>query len=139
VYWLTVLHFGPRIVGYDVDRLNQRQRLFCDSLLSGMSQAAAYRSAGYSPNRAETEAAKLVRTPVVSRYLELKRSEAERIGAMTRDRGLALLGGIAEDSSQAGAVRVRAVESLARLMGWNAPDRMEVSGPLAGLLARLRQ
>ena len=119
--------------------LNQRQRLFCDALLSGMSQAAAYRSAGYSPTRAETEAAKLVRTPVVSRYLAVRREEAEQAGAMTRERGLALLGGIAEDSSQAGAVRVRAVESLARLMGWNARDRMEVSGPLAGLLARLRR
>jgi hypothetical protein len=130
---------GPCVVISWVDTLNQRQRLFCDALLSGMSQAAAYRAAGYSPNRAETEAAKLVRTPVVSRYLESKRAEAARAGAMSRERGLSLLGCIAEDSSQPGAVRVRAVESLARLMGWNAPDRVEVSGPLAGLVARLRR
>ena len=122
-----------------MDGLNQRQRLFCDALLSGMSQAAAYRSAGYAPKRAETEAAKLVRSPAVSRYLEAKREEAARAGAMTRERGLALLGGIAEDASQPGAVRVRAVESLARLLGWNAPDRVEVSGPLAALLARVRR
>lgn len=122
-----------------MDNLNQRQRLFCDSLLSGMSQAAAYRAAGYSPTRAETEAAKLVKTPVVSRYLDAKRAESDQSGAMSRARGLALLGGIAEDSCQPGAVRVRAVESLARLMGWNAPDRVEIGGPFAGLLARLRQ
>lgn len=104
-----------------------------------MSQAAAYRAAGYSANRAETEAAKLVKTPVVSRYLDAKRAEAEEAGAMTRERGLAVLGSIAEDSCQPGAVRVRAVESLARLKGWNAPTRLEVGGPIAGLLARLRQ
>ena len=106
-----------------VNGLNQRQRLFCDAFLSGMSQAAAYRSAGYSPNRSETEAAKLVRHPVVSRYLDATRDEAAKAGAMTRDQGLALLGAIARDSSQPSSVRVRAVESLARLMGWNAPTK----------------
>ncbi|MDH4476591.1 MAG: hypothetical protein QE274_08950 [Verrucomicrobiaceae bacterium] len=60
-----------------------------------MRQAAAYRSAGYSPNRSETEAAKVVRTSAVSLYLDARRVEAAKAGVMTWKQGLALLGAIA--------------------------------------------
>ncbi len=63
-----------------------------------MSQAAAHRQPVYSANRAETEAARLVNTLVISRYLDAKRAEAKQAGGITRERGLALLGSIAEDS-----------------------------------------
>jgi phage terminase small subunit len=120
-------------------KLNQRQLLFCEALLAGASQAEAYRRAGYSPVRAESKAAELVRTPAVSSYLSAKRAKSEQAGEFLREDALRLLHHLAT-SGDTSSSRVAAIAQAAKMQGWNAAEKQEhsVSDNLAALLAKVR-
>jgi phage terminase small subunit len=108
-----------------VDSLNQRQQLFCDGLLTGMSQAEAYRRAGYSQTRAETEAAKLVRHPVISRYLATERQKTAASSRMDRTAVVDFLCRVVQGETQADGNQLRAVELLNRICGWSEPEKVD--------------
>ncbi len=120
----SVCLFFGLVAYWHVDGLNQRQHFFCDALLLGMSQAAAYRAAGYSPKRAETEAAKLVRHPVVSRYLASERAKTAAASRMDRGAVVEFLCRVVQGETQANANQLRAVEILNRICGWNEPEKL---------------
>lgn len=100
-----------------------------------MSQAAAYRQAGYSPKRAETEAAKLVRTPVVSRYLSRERAKSAAASRMDRGAVVEFLCRVVQGETQADACQLRAVEILNRICGWNEPEK--VSGRMEVVIRKM--
>ena len=116
--------------------LNDRQRAFCDNLLSGCSQAEAYRKAGYNSKNPEKEASKLVLTPDVSRFLADMRGKIAEKSGFTRERAMELLKQIAEDGGQLGSARVSAITQAAKMCGWNEPDKQEHSGVLEILIKR---
>ena len=120
-------------------KLNHRQEAFCRGVLAGLSQAEAYRRAGYSPTRAESRAAELVRTPAVSGFLAAERARSRKMAVFTRQAALRVLQEVAE-SGDTSAARVGAVATAARMEGWNEPDKLEhgVTDKLAVMLSKVR-
>lgn len=117
--------------------LNDRQRAFCDNLLSGCSQAEAYRKAGYNSKNPEKEASKLVLNPDVSRFLADMRGKIAEKSGFTRERAMELLKQIAEDSGQLGSARVSAITQAAKMCGWNEAEKQEHSGALEIVIRKL--
>lgn len=115
-------------------KLNQRQILACENLLTGMSQAEAYRRAGYKSKAPEQEASKLFSLPHISQYLEEKRKKAESDGDFTRAEAIKYLREVAKDNEN-GSARVSAVAQAAKMLGWNAPDKQE--GTIEVILRKL--
>jgi hypothetical protein len=49
-------------------------------------------------------------------------------GGISKSRTIEILSGIARDAGNAAKDRIRAIETLARMNGWNQPLRVELSG-----------
>lgn len=120
-------------------KLNQRQLLACENLLSGMSQAEAYRQAGYKAKAPEQEASKLFGLPHISQYLGEKRAKTEAETEWTRAQAIEVLKNVAL-ADESGSARVSAVAQAAKMLGWNAPEKHEVEAgnKLAAVLAQVR-
>ncbi len=157
--------------------LTDRQRKFAQNLVKGMSQADAYRNAGYSfkSEKTATEAAsRLARNIKVSSYLDELRAKSEDEAIWTRNRLIRYLCTVLDlnpatlidentgalqsltDMEQANLItgmkiqekvnengdvwgidkdvkfysKEKAVDQLTKLMGWNEPEKVEVSGSI---------
>ncbi len=119
--------------------LNQRQLLACENLLSGMSQAEAYRQAGYKSSQPEKEASALFAKPEISRYLREKREKLAEAGDFTRAEAIQVLKQVAQ-TDESGSARVSAVAQASKMLGWNEPEKVDVGfSGIAELLGRLRK
>ena len=102
--------------------------------------SAAYRESGATGKNADVQAAKLVvRGSIRERVAELK-AEADSKAEFTRANMLTFLAKVIRDESGQMRDRLRAVELLAKMCGWNEPDKVSVgeSTELTELLKKLR-
>jgi phage terminase small subunit len=124
--------------------LNDRQRIFADSLLSGMAGADALVEAGYKVNGGESAAvgaARMKKRPAVAEYLAECRAESTSDTVLSLQRAKAILSAQAEDASLAPRDRRQAIETLARMGGWYAAEKREydVSDPLLEVMKAVRR
>lgn len=146
--------------------LSPKQKKFADYYLEGIAAGIAYTRAGYSPNGAKEAACRLLKTEKVAAYIE---AEQERISAQSRIKQWQLLeflsdvittpvGDIDENSILAQEVtrdeigeqtlkttvkmvnKIAAIDRLTKMLGWNAPKKVEhsASGDLTQLMMRIR-
>src|SRR5438094_524423 len=104
-----------------------RRERFCQFVASGLSQAEAYRQAGYSENGANGNAAALIANHSVSARVAALRHDIEARIEMTRVEYLARLAAIFRGDIEAEPEQIRAAELLARAQKWNEPETDAVS------------
>lgn len=110
--------------------LTPKQRAFAENVLAGMTGSEAYRQAYRSRMTAAAltvEAGRTARLPHVAAYIATKREaqvkKAEATGEMSREFLLSHLRKIIEASKPAD--RIRAIAQASRMLGYDAPQKVE--------------
>ena len=106
--------------------LTAKQRAFADNLLLGHKQTEAYRrvyGGTMSAKATCVEAGKLVRLPHVAAYLAERRAKADKVCDMSREFLLEQLREIIAAARPQD--RVRAIAQASRMLGYDAPHKVE--------------
>lgn len=119
----------------DPTNLTPKQEAFCQSVAAGMTQADAYRSAYRTTNAKSStvirNAAELMKNnKVATRVAELEETVKAKVTSKTiatRERTLEIASEIMEREDVRPADRLKAAEVIARMQGYNAPDKVELS------------
>lgn len=145
--------------------INDRQRRFCELLVSGHPAGRAYEMAGYAARGDDADccAVKLQGKAKVSAYLATLREMAAAKAEFSRDDMVSFLvdviktpvGEVGEKNRLAQKVRIdaeggvviempgkiAAAKQLAEIMGWNKPQEVKVdlSEKLADIIGRVRR
>jgi phage terminase small subunit len=119
---------------------NPRHEAFCQAFVTSGNASAAYRESGANGKNADVQAAKLVVTGSIRERIAELKAEAGAEAEFTRADMLAFLAKVIRTESGQMRDRLRAVELLAKMCGWNEPDKHEhgASNELTELLKRLR-
>ena len=105
---------------------NPRHEAFCQAFVTSGNASAAYRESGGNGRNADVMANQLMRTNgIAERIAELK-GEAVAKAELTRANMLAFLASVIRDESGEMRNRLRAVELLAKMLGWNEPEKHEI-------------
>lgn len=108
--------------------LNARQERFAQLVVSGKPACVAYELAGYRPDRGG--AVHLAANPrVAARIAELQEEAAQR-AKITRGRLIVWLSRVIEREGVSVRDQLRAADQLARMCGWNEPERVVHSGEI---------
>jgi phage terminase small subunit len=113
--------------------MTARQKAFADAILAGIGPSEAYRRAGYkvgSPKVVSVKAQETLRQKVVKAYLAERRDKQEKRNEWTREQMLKTLREIAEDHSSPKAARTGAIAQASKMLGWDAPAKVEHGGGL---------
>ena len=116
--------------------LTPRQSRFVELVVSGASNAHAYRCAYRKPvgllsNRdAANGAYRVAKAPAVKAHLAEIQSRSQRAELLTINERLSLLAGIARDRHSKPMDRIRAIDVYTRIAGDGAPGRVETCGPV---------
>ena len=119
---------------------NPRHEAFCQAFVTSGNASAAYRESGGNGKNADVMADQLMGTNgIAERIAELK-AEAGAKAEFTRANMLAFLAKVIRTESGQMRDRLRAVELLAKMCGWNEPEKFEhgAGDELFELLKRLR-
>lgn len=147
-------------------KLNDRQRLFAQHLVSGMAAGRAYEKAGYDARGhvADSAAERLLSNVDVAKHIEELRAESRQSSRIDKARAIEILCDIIETpigeidkdhmlaqeyqgpTEHAGAkikmpAKMDAIRELAKMLGFYAPEKVAVgvTSDLASLMAELRE
>lgn len=115
-----------------LDGLNEMQRAFATNYAASFNGAQAAIAAGYAKKSAEVQAYRLLRNDKVQAYLRSLRKEVRDKGLYSLEEYIADLKSAADlgrDLGQSATV-VRAVEALAKAVGVQGSDKLQVDGQL---------
>jgi phage terminase small subunit len=111
--------------------LNARQEKFAQLIASGgISQVEAYKQAGYSPKSAESLAHRLIENDGVKARIAELREATTTEKTLTRQQIREIRAEIATDSDNSKQDRLAALRDDSKMMGWDAPQKIEHSGGL---------
>jgi hypothetical protein len=118
---------------------DSRHEVFAQRLSSGMTQAQAYRDAGFSAGGANGNAARLIADDSngIRRRVEWLKAQSAALTVFTRAEALGALREVAMQRDVP-AARVSAVAQAAKMEGWNEPEKVE-HGLSEELETRLRR
>ena len=111
-------------------KLNPKQETFCQGVASGLSITQAYIRAGYSEKGAEGAACKLQGIAKVSTRIEELRAKTEAKMTYNREAYLETLRDRFLNLLPDDATTAKYGEMLAKAMGWNEPDKVDVLATL---------
>jgi phage terminase small subunit len=106
---------------------NIRHEKFAQLIASGAIASKAYEEAGFSPNGAAQGAERLAGKPAVAERIEELRVDTERLMAMKRTDYLGELQRRFLTLPPSEPATVRYGEMLARAMGWNEPEKINIT------------
>jgi len=115
-----------------LDGLNEMQRAFASNYAASFNGAQAAIAAGYAKKSAEVQAYRLLRNDKIQAYLRGLRKEVRDKGLYSLEEYIADLKSAADlgrDLGQSATV-VRAVEALAKAVGVQGSDKLQVDGQL---------
>jgi len=115
-----------------LDGLNEMQRAFASNYAASFNGAQAAIAAGYAKKSAEVQAYRLLRNDKIQAYLRSLRKEVRDKGLYSLEEYIADLKSAADlgrDLGQSATV-VRAVEALAKAVGVQGSDKLQVDGQL---------
>lgn len=124
-----------------------KQRLFADHVISGKSQAAAYRlaypgSGLWKVESVKVEASRVASKPHVKAYIEEAIKEAKAAATLTREDLLLAMGKIVKrvgkDANAPATAVVAATQQASRMLGCDAPTKIEMKVE-GSLLYRIRK
>jgi phage terminase small subunit len=113
-------------MGPALEALTGRQREFAIFMASGeLSGAEAARKAGYSHKAARQQAQRmLTNDDIVAAINEMKEAAVDE-AIMDRHEALKALTDIVRDETQNTHTTIKAIDSLSKMQGWNAPDKVD--------------
>ena len=115
-----------------LDGLNEMQRAFASNYASSFNGAQAAIAAGYAKKSAEVQAYRLLRNDKVQAYMRSLRKEVRDKGLYSLEEYISDLKAAADlgrDLGQSATV-VRAVEALAKAVGVQGSDKLQVDGEI---------
>lgn len=121
--------------------LTPKQTTYADAILDGKTGSDAYRCAYNTKggNRVVArKAADLKKHPAVQGYIRKVRAESQARKILERQQALGVLSDIVMNEALAAKDRIKAIETLSKLQGWNVlqkPKEQETGS----LLRRIRQ
>lgn len=120
--------------------MNDRQKKFADLIIMGRPASCAYKEAGYSAtgNGAEVNGHKLLKNPEIKAYIETAKERAAEAAEIEREDIVKFYADVIRGSDET-RDKLTAARDLAKMMGWNEPEKINVqSDTLRDLLIEIR-
>jgi phage terminase small subunit len=111
-------------------KLNPKQEAFCQGVASGLSLTQAYIRAGYSEKGAGQGGERLLKNVEISKRVEELRAKSEAKLTYKRETYLETLRERFMEMPPESATCAKYGEMLAKAMGWNEPEKIEVAGAM---------
>ncbi len=111
-------------------KLNPKQEAFAQAFSSGLNATQAYIRAGYSENGASQGAERLLRNVEISQRIEELRSQMESKMTYKRETYIETLRERFMEMPPESATCAKYGEMLAKAMGWNEPEKLDIVGAL---------
>jgi phage terminase small subunit len=111
-------------------KLNPKQEAFCQGVASGLSLTQAYIRAGYSEKGAGQGGERLLKNVEISQRVDELRAKSEAKLNYKRETYLETLRERFMEMPPELPATAKYGEMLAKAMGWNEPEKVEVSGGL---------
>jgi phage terminase small subunit len=109
-------------------KLNPKQEAFCQGVASGLSLTQAYVKAGYSEKGADGAACKLQGNASVAFRIDELRAKTEAKMSYKRETYLETLRDRFMEMPPESATCAKYGEMLAKAMGWNEPEKVDLYG-----------
>ena len=109
-------------------KINPKQEAFCQAYASGLSITQAYVKAGYSENGAGQSGEKLLKNAEITHRVNELRAKAAAKMSYKRETYLETLRERFMEMPPESATCAKYGEMLAKAMGWNEPEKIEVAG-----------
>ena len=106
-------------------KIIQKQLVFCQKYVSGMTAKDAAIEAGYSPKSAASQGSRLMQIPLIKREIQRLRDLANLDSIMDHEEAAETLTAIIRDKAKRDAARINACSLLAKLRGWEANPKKE--------------
>jgi phage terminase small subunit len=111
--------------------LTAKQEGFCQSVVSGKTQADAYRAnystTSWKDNAIQVEASRLMDNPMVALRVTELRDELANKSLWTREQSVKVLAGVVDADDAKHTDRISAVKELNLMQGFNAPTKLDVN------------
>jgi phage terminase small subunit len=111
-------------------KLNPKQEAFCQAYASGMSITQAYVKAGYSEKGAGQNGERLMKNDEIAKRVEELRAQSAAKMSYNRETYLETLRDRFMEMPPDSAVTAKYGEMLAKAMGWNEPEKVDLYGLL---------
>jgi phage terminase small subunit len=111
-------------------KLNPKQEAFCQAYASGMSITQAYVKAGYSEKGAGQGGERLLKNVEITKRVDELRAKAVAKMTYKRETYLETLRDRFMEMPPESATCAKYGEMLAKAMGWNEPEKIEVAGAM---------
>jgi phage terminase small subunit len=111
-------------------KLNPKQEAFCQAYASGLSITQAYVKAGYSEKGAGQGGERLLKNVEVAKRVDELRAKSEAKLTYKRETYLETLRERFMEMPPESATCAKYGEMLAKAMGWNEPEKIEVAAAM---------
>lgn len=109
------------------DKLTDKQRRFCEEYVIDWNATRAAIAAGYSENTAQQMGAENLTKPVISEYIEEIQKDLAKLAGVSALRNIKALSEIAFDERSRDTDRIKALEVINKMLGYNAPEKLETT------------
>jgi phage terminase small subunit len=111
-------------------KLNPKQEAFCQAYASGLSLTQAYIRAGYSENGAGQSGERLLKNADIAKRVDELRAKAVAKMSYKRETYIETLRERFMEMPPESATCAKYGEMLAKAMGWNEPEKVDLYGLL---------
>jgi phage terminase small subunit len=111
-------------------KINPKQEAFCQGIANGLSPTQAYVRAGYAESTAPQGAARMLKNVNVCQRVDELRAKVEAKMTYKRETYLETLRERFMEMPPESATCAKYGEMLAKAMGWNEPEKIEVAGAM---------
>jgi hypothetical protein len=112
------------------DKLTSLQKRVCINVLNGMNQRQAYKEAGGKAKETALDniVSVMMKNTKVKAFMDEMYSYDLNQTIMSRDEALQIMSGFARAPGVTKRDRIRSVERLARMQGWDAAQKHDLTG-----------
>lgn len=112
------------------DKLTTLQKRVCTNIINGMSQRQAYREAGGKAKESAADAvvSVMLKNANVRSFLDAMYAYDLSQTIATRDEVMGILSGFTRAPGLNQRVRIHAIERLAKMQGWDAAQKHDLTG-----------
>jgi phage terminase small subunit len=111
-------------------KLNPKQEIFCQGVASGLSLTQAYIRAGYAKKGAGQNGERMMKNDEIGKRVDELRAKSEAKLTYKRETYLETLRERFMEMPPESATCAKYGEMLAKAMGWNEPEKIEVAGAM---------
>ena len=109
------------------DNLTDKQRRFCEEYVIDWNATRAAIDAGYSGKTADVQGSRLLANVKVKKYIDECKEMVAELAGISALQNARWLKEIAEDKAEESKTRIKAIEVLNKMRGYDAPTKQEVS------------